>query len=537
MLIILVYGLNQGFGEEFGFLSAKYYLKDVLLLDVAEAQTINNFLSIPWTIKPLYGMLSDTFPVFGYSRGPYIIFAGILGTLAWGLLAAVDMPVWMVGFCLTSASMSIASPDVMIDAIVAEKSRLSPKFTSDLQSLCWGSFAAGGLVACTMVGWIEHTWSPQVVFALTSPTAALIVMPAFWNWLGEHRLPKSQWSPKWGQLKAQRSLFWLAFFISVCAALLSVGISQSKSPWASGIGGVAVAALSSIATYMVLSKYNYWMGRVALYMFLSTAIQISADEAFFFWYTDNKEGPLFSPEFMGYIDFMGYISMLVGVALYNKLFSNWKYPKIFTLAQILLALVNMLDLVIVLRWNLKIGIPDSLFVLGEEALSPLFRRLLTMPVLVLAAKICPPGIEGTLFALLMSLSNFGGVVSKILGIGVVRALGVSKENYSGMPLLVVIKSLTRLLPILLIRLLVPDLTPADPIVGIPHGRDSDWCLDQSQNAPDFSAESFDSTGDTPLLPGELAFMDGTEAPNGTIELIQIRSRTISAGFDATLLGN
>jgi hypothetical protein len=71
-------------------------------------------------------------------------------------------------------------------------------------------------------------------------------------------------------------------------------------------------------------------------------------------------------------------------------------------------LPGMLDLLLVTRVNLRLGIPDHVFVLGDEAVSRAFKRLCMMPVYVLAARIVPPGIEGTVFALLMSVSNFGG---------------------------------------------------------------------------------------------------------------------------------
>ena len=40
-----------------------------------------------------------------------------------------------------------------------------------------------------------------------------------------------------------------------------------------------------------------------------------------------------------------------------------------------------------------------------------------MPVLVLAAKLCPPGMEATLFATLMSISNAGSVTGSLVGAG------------------------------------------------------------------------------------------------------------------------
>jgi len=464
VLVFLVYGLNQGFGQEFGWLAGKYFFKDVLLLDVAEAQTINNVIKIPWTIKPLYGMISDTVPIFGYARGPYICLAGIIGMISWIFLGGLNLPIAVVVCLLTMANLSVASPDVMIDAAIAEKSRLHPSFTSDLQSLCWGSHAAGGLVASVLVGVVVRTWDSKIAFCVTSLTAAVLILPATWNWLGEKQLPKVLWKPKWQQLYNQRSIFGLAVFLSLCALCVSLVSCLSKSAWINSACSVFGAVLSAIASYVVLSKYNKWVAKVALYVFLTTSTNISADEAFFYWYTDNKEGPLFTPAFMGYIDFIGYISMAVGVILFNKYFSTWNYRRMFAVAQVLLTLINLTDLVLVTRHNLKLGIPDYFFVMGEEAFSPMFQRFRSMPVFILAVKVCPAGIEGTMFALLMSLSNFGQIISKILGVATVRALGISKENYSEMPSLVLVKSLSRLLPLLLIPVLVPDTTPTHPIL-------------------------------------------------------------------------
>ena len=36
----------------------------------------------PWVVKPLYGFISDTVPIFGYRRRSYLIICGILGEIA-----------------------------------------------------------------------------------------------------------------------------------------------------------------------------------------------------------------------------------------------------------------------------------------------------------------------------------------------------------------------------------------------------------------------------------------------------------------------
>ena len=43
-----------------------------------------------------------------------------------------------------------------------------------------------------------------------------------------------------------------------------------------------------------------------------------------------------------------------------------------------------------------------------------------MPVLVLAARLCPSGMEATLFATLMSISNGESVTGGLLGAGLTR---------------------------------------------------------------------------------------------------------------------
>jgi len=63
--------------------------------------------------------MSDTLPILGYRRGPYIFIAGALGTVAWATLAMTKAPtVGLSAILFLLANYSIASPDVIIDAAV-----------------------------------------------------------------------------------------------------------------------------------------------------------------------------------------------------------------------------------------------------------------------------------------------------------------------------------------------------------------------------------------------------------------------------------
>ncbi|RZR85296.1 hypothetical protein BHM03_00012254 [Ensete ventricosum] len=76
-----------------------------------------------------------------------------------------------------------------------------------------------------------------------------------------------------------------------------------------------------------------------------------------------------------------------------------------------------------------------------------------MPVLVLAARLCPAGVEATLFATLMSISNAGSVTGGLIGAGFTQLLGVTKDSFENLALLVIICNLSSLLPLPLLGLL------------------------------------------------------------------------------------
>lgn len=76
-----------------------------------------------------------------------------------------------------------------------------------------------------------------------------------------------------------------------------------------------------------------------------------------------------------------------------------------------------------------------------------------MQVLVLSARICPEGVEATLFALLMSVLNGGSLTGQALGAGLTQALGVTGTDFSNLPLLVLICVVCTLIPLPFITLI------------------------------------------------------------------------------------
>lgn len=56
------------------------------------------------------------------------------------------------------------------------------------------------------------------------------------------------------------------------------------------------------------------------------------------------------------------------------------------------------------------GINDKFFCIGDSVMLQLVAELNLMPILVLACRMCPKNIEGTMYAMLMSTINMGALM-------------------------------------------------------------------------------------------------------------------------------
>ena len=190
--VILTYGANQGIGGRFLFSAQEFFVLDSLGLDSATYGQLYSFANIPWQLKSLFGLLSDTVPVNGRHRSPYMLLAGCLGVIASTLLTFVPseaMGYSFLALLLLMANVNFALPDVMIDATVAERAKLRPDRAADLQALCWGSLGMLQIPAAISKGYLMDAGGPRLLFGLAIVTASCVTVPPLLGWLKEKRRP------------------------------------------------------------------------------------------------------------------------------------------------------------------------------------------------------------------------------------------------------------------------------------------------------------------------------------------------------------
>lgn len=158
-------------------------------------------------------------------------------------------------------------------------------------------------------------------------------------------------------------------------------------------------------------------------------------------------------EVVGSIFSIGAVGSLCGVLIYQNLLKNHPFRDLLFWSQLLYGVSGLLDLILVLRINLRIGLPDYLFVVIDEAISRMIGRIKWMPLLVLSSKLCPAGIEGTFFALLMSIDHVGMLSSTWAGGLLLHVLKVTRTRFENLWMAILIRSILRMVPIGLLFLI------------------------------------------------------------------------------------
>lgn len=168
-------------------------------------------------------------------------------------------------------------------------------------------------------------------------------------------------------------------------------------------------------------------------------------------------------EFVGMVHAIGAVASMVGVLVYHKYLKDYPFRSILFYAQLLYGVSGLLDLTFVLRWNLLLGVPDAAFVTLEECCARVVGRVRLMPMMVLSTKLCPPGAEGTFFALLMCIDSAGMLAAKAGGAAVLRALRVTRTDFARLWLAVLVRNLLRLSTLAAISL-VPTADQTDVLL-------------------------------------------------------------------------
>lgn len=337
---------------------------------------------VPWLIKPVYGLLSDFVPLFGRRRQSYFLLTCFLAATA-GLILAWGDPIaqgeirtldvfGVATFTLvagvglfTVMALGLAFTDVLTDAMMVENGR--PRgLTGAFQSVQW---------ACI--------------------TIASVVVGELGGYLAESRSLR------------------LAFFLAACFPIisLSMGAAVLREPATRFDKAAVVQTWSAIRR--ALGEREIWLVAGFIFFFWFSP---SFGPAFLYYQTDILK---FSQQFIGRLAALGALSGVVGAFVYAPLSRRVSLKRVINI-------------------SIGFGVAGTLsYLLYRDAISAVIitvafgaiSMITQLAFLDLAAKACPPRVEATFFALLMSVFNLGLQLAENVGARLYDKIGYSPLVY------------------------------------------------------------------------------------------------------------
>lgn len=348
----------QGIGQYSGLINQPltFYLKDVLHMDASQITNYLAVLTIPWAIKPIYGLLSDCLPLNGYRRKAYLLLMSLVaaGGFLW-LTGATDTQTIIHALLLTA--LGTAFSDVLVDAIMVERGQ-ETGLVRHFQGQQWLWFNIAGVVTALIGGILCQYLPPASALhtaALIATLAPLAVIITTWLIVKEERSPAS--------------------------------LKQLKST----VNGLKLAIRSPVLwtamAFTVVWKLHPGFG-MPLYFHLTNQLH-------------------FSQAFIGQLNAFHSGGHILGALL----FTHYLADRFST--------VNLIKLAVGLSVaaTLSYLLLNSAFTaIVLYVLTGTIAQIASLAMYSMAAEACPKQAEAFTFAMLMSLANLAGQGSAIIGL-------------------------------------------------------------------------------------------------------------------------
>ena len=123
MWALLVFYFLLGLCFQLPSVAMRFWLIDTVGVSPAQMAAIFGVVAIPWCLKPLYGFVSDSNPIFGYRRRPYMIVGAYMSSVMWILLPFCPHDEFIITCVMTGSSLGLCVADVMADSLLVEAAR------------------------------------------------------------------------------------------------------------------------------------------------------------------------------------------------------------------------------------------------------------------------------------------------------------------------------------------------------------------------------------------------------------------------------
>jgi Na+/melibiose symporter-like transporter len=381
----------------FSNLAITYYFKDNLQLSPSQSALFQSILSFPFILKPLFGLISDVYPLFGYKRKIYIIFNGIAIFLCWLILSLFNTSVKLSIIILLIKSFSKTFLNACTSAVLVEISKKRKEDEKKLEnfntSIIFINF--GNILSSVTRGIALEYLPTKVMFFISGMLSCLDIIAGI----------------MYHEIKIDHN------------------VNDSK--------------LNKIMQFKEIVKQKKVV-LLLIYMLIMTVVP-SYYESSFYYLTDMKG---FTKRNFGQLTILIMILFLCNSVI-NKKYINLFKPKTVIIVTTIIAFLfsSIYNLYIYLDLNYKI------IVFIGVSLYIAFKALSVKPIFNLAFLVCPKEYEGSIMGLFYSTRDFGDTMASLLGSYLAFFYDIQNTKYTTYSKMILTINLISLLPIFFVNII------------------------------------------------------------------------------------
>lgn len=399
-----------------------FFVKERIGLSAEALVALAIWLTVPWTLKVVFGQLADSIAILGSRRRVYVFAGAALVAVNYGLLAAIAGDrlrfasaeslymaaalIGVVGVVLQDSVADAMSTEVVRRTDANGRKRPEDEINADLgnvQVLGRLAFMSGTFAVAGASGWLAQRLSYETMFLIALVVPAISITGSLLV-----RLDLAVRKP----LDRRISVGGLAY-VAFAAAIAVLGVPYAQEVLFAVSLGVLLYLLSHVLADMG-QRARRTIVYAALIIFVFRAMPSFGPGAQ--WWQIDALG--FDPAFFGTLGQWGAAIGIVGTWLFSRAVNHRPVATVLlwlTVAGTALSLPTIAMFYGLHEWTQEaFGFGARAIAIVDTSLASPFVQLSAIPMLTLIAVHAPPGLRATWFALMTSLMNLALQASGLL---------------------------------------------------------------------------------------------------------------------------
>ena len=394
-------------------LAINYYMKDVLQIEPSILSKINAFIKIPYIIKPIFGLITDLLPIYGYHRKIYILICSLIYLILWLILIfkITNFYPLIISIFLIHSSVSFTT---VIGQVICIDESAKDKKSHGVMQLYFVVKNIGMLIASYLKGYLIQYYSIQSVYYVCAFNSIFMFLSWILYYEKKHYVDEN--SDKYDEYKYLKA---------------NVNIEEKEKK----------SLFKQLIEYFCEIKIL-----IPLFFMVLVVASPVYNEPIFYYYSNILK---LTPHEFGIGHIFGVISNVLILLFYKHFLSKYSFKILIIVFKILLFLSLQLNYILVNQLN-KNYISNFYFYLIISSTTIPLTIISSIPGIDLAAKLTPKKLEGTIYAIFIGLINTGTIFGIYSGSFLQKIFGINRNDFTNLNQLIVFSNLCHLIPVFLI---------------------------------------------------------------------------------------